>query len=229
LTALAGRRLVVFDLDGTLVDSAADLASAVNAMLERLAPGTPPLSEAEVRAFIGEGARVLVGRSLHRSGLPHPPEDALPVFMECYRARLLDRTRPYPGVVEALDALAGHTLAVLTNKPGDLSRALLEGLGLGPRFARVYGGDDLPRKPDPAGLHRLMAESALAAASTVMVGDSAVDVMTGRAAGVFTVGVTYGFAPASFAAHPPDALLDDLRALPQVLESPAGPGASRLC
>jgi len=229
VTARPGRRLLVFDLDGTLVDSAGDLAAAVNAMLARLAAGTPPLSEAEVRGFIGEGARLLVGRSLARAGLTERPEDALPVFLDCYRAGLLDRTRPYPGVVEALDALAGHTLAVLTNKPGELSRALLEGLGLARRFARVYGGDDLPRKPDPAGLHRIMAETGLGAPSTVMVGDSAVDVLTGRAAGVLTVGVSYGFAPGSFATHPPDVVLDDLRALPHVLTGLAGTDPSRLC
>jgi phosphoglycolate phosphatase len=229
LTALRGRRLVVFDLDGTLVDSAGDLAASVNAMLERLAPGTHPLPELVVRGFIGEGARLLVSRSLDRALLPHAPDDALAVFLDCYRARLLDTTRPYPGVVEALDALAGHTLAVLTNKPGDLSRALLAGLGLGGRFARVYGSGDLPRKPDPAGLARLMAETGAGAASTVMVGDSAIDVLTGRAAGVFTVGVRYGFAPHSFRAHPPDVLLDDLRALPHVVAGLGGTAASRLC
>jgi phosphoglycolate phosphatase len=215
---------VVFDLDGTLVDSAADLCAAVNGMLQRLAPGTPPLPEADVRAFVGEGARLLVARSLARAGRAEQPEDALPVFLECYRARLLDRTRPYPGVPETLEALAGHTLAVLTNKPGDLSRAIVEGLGLGGRFARVYGSGDLPRKPDPAGLVRIMSETGFDAASTVMVGDSAVDVLTGRAAGVLTVGVSYGFAPGSLREHPPDVLLDDLRALPQVVEGLAGTG-----
>jgi phosphoglycolate phosphatase len=215
-------RLVVFDLDGTLVDSAADLAAAVNEMLQRLVPGAPALSEAEVRSFIGEGARLLVRRSLAHAGLPHRPEDALPVFLDCYRGRLLDRTRPYSGVPETLDALAGHTLAVLTNKPGDLSRAIVEGLGLGPRFACVYGSGDLPRKPDPAGLVRIMAETGFERASTLMVGDSAIDVLTGRAAGVLTVGVSYGFDPAGLRAHPPDVLLDDLRALPAVVEGLGG-------
>ncbi|HVR69386.1 MAG TPA: HAD-IA family hydrolase [Vicinamibacteria bacterium] len=222
MTAGPPPRLVVFDLDGTLVDSAADLAAAVNAMLARLAAGTPPLSEAQVRGFIGEGARLLVRRSLAHAGLPHRPEDALPVFLECYRARLLECTRPYPGVAETLDALARHTLAVLTNKPGDLSRAIVEGLGLGARFARVYGGGDLPRKPDPAGLVRIMVETGFEPASTVMVGDSAVDVLTGRAAGVLTVGVSYGFDPDGLRAQPPDVLLDDLRALPRVVEGLAG-------
>jgi phosphoglycolate phosphatase len=207
----------VFDLDGTLVDSARDLATAVNEMLGRLAPGTPPLSEAEVRGFIGEGARLLVARSLQRAGLPHDPAHALEVFLDCYRAHLLDTTRPYPGVAETLDALAGHSLAVLTNKPGDLSRAIVDGLGLGGRFARVYGGGDLPRKPDPAGLTRLIAETEASAGSTMMVGDSAIDVLTGRAAGVLTVGVRYGFAPESLRATPPDVMLDDIRTLPGLL------------
>jgi phosphoglycolate phosphatase len=211
-------RLVVFDLDGTLVDSARDLAAAVNEMLARLSPGTPRLPEAQVRGFIGEGARLLVSRSLTRAGLPHPPDEALSVFMDCYRGRMLHTTRLYPGVAEVLDTLTGHALAVLTNKPGDLSRAILDGLGLGGRFALVYGGDELPRKPDPGGLVRIMAETGQEPASTVMVGDSAIDVQTGRAAGVLTVGVRYGFAPESLRAHPPDVLLDDLRGLPAVVE-----------
>jgi phosphoglycolate phosphatase len=171
-----------------------------------------------VRRFIGEGARLLVSRSLTRAGLPHPPDDALPVFLDCYRARMLDTTRLYPGVAAALDSLAGHALAVLTNKPGDLSRAILDGLGLGARFAPVYGSGDLPRKPDPAGLLRIMAETGFAPAATLIVGDSAIDVQTGRAAGVLTVGVRYGFAPDSFRAHPPDVLLDDVRGLLAVVE-----------
>jgi phosphoglycolate phosphatase len=184
-------------------------------MLERLSPATPRLPAEEVRGFIGEGARLLVSRSLRRAGLPHDPDEALVVFLDCYRARMLDTTRLYPGVAETLDALAGHTLAVLTNKPGDLSRAIVDGLGVGGRFARVYGsGDGLPRKPDPTGLATIIAETGSSPAATLMVGDSAVDVRTGRAAGVLTVGVTYGLAPESLRETPPDILLDDVRALP---------------
>ena len=211
------RRLIVFDLDGTLVDSARDLAAGVNDMIARLSPGTAPLTEPEVRAFIGEGARLLVARSLAHRGIAHDPDEALGVFLERYRLRMLETTRPYPGVVEALQALSGCTLAVLTNKPGDLSRAIVDGLGLSHCFARVYGSGDVPRKPDPAGLRRLMQETGHAPADTLMVGDSGVDVLTGRAAGVRTVGVTFGFAPASLREHPPDALLDDLRALPALV------------
>jgi phosphoglycolate phosphatase len=186
-------------------------------MLARLAPGTAPLSLDEVRGFIGEGARLLVARSLAHRGLGHAPDEALGVFLECYRARMLETTRPYPGVLEALDALSGHALAILTNKPGDLTRAIVDGLGLAPRFALVYGSGDVPRKPDPAGLVRLMAETQTRAADTVMVGDSAVDVKAARAAGVRAIGVTYGFAPDTLRAHPPDALVDDLRALPRLV------------
>jgi phosphoglycolate phosphatase len=208
-------RLVVFDLDGTLVDSSADLAAALNDTLDRLRPGTPPLAEAQVRAMIGDGALTLIARGLRAASLPDVPQDALPVFLECYRGRLLAETRLYPGVRDTLDALAPRHLAVLTNKPGDFSRAILEGLGVARYFTRVYGGGDLPaKKPDPIGLRRLLEETASEPAATVMVGDSAIDVRTGRAAGVRTVGVRYGFDPEGLRQEPPDLLLDDLRELP---------------
>jgi phosphoglycolate phosphatase len=208
----------VFDLDGTLVDSSEDLADAVNAALATLAPGTPPLPIPLVRSLIGSGARSLVARSLAAAGLERAVDEALPVFIDHYRGRLLVKTRPYPGVAETLDRLADRALAVLTNKPGDMSRAILAGLGLLPRFFRVYGGGDLPtRKPDPAGLGRLLDEAGVPAEEAVIVGDSAIDVRTGRAAGVASVGVTYGFDAESFSADPPDFLVDDLRALPDRL------------
>lgn len=210
--------LVVFDLDGTLVDSSADLAGGVNAMLARLAPGTPAIPVETVRAFIGSGARVLVARSLEHAGVAVPAEDALPVFLEEYGKRLTDHTRFYPGVEDALARLSGCTLAVLTNKPGDMSRRILEALGAGSRFFRVYGGGDLPaRKPDAAGLVKLMEEAGAPPRQTVMVGDSAIDVRTGRAAGAVTVGVTYGFDPDSLAAEAPDAVLHSLSDLPDFM------------
>lgn len=211
-------RLLVFDLDGTLVDSMEDLTTAVNAALAAVAPGAWPLPRARVRALIGSGARNLVARSLAAAGLEHPVDDVLPIFLERYRGCLLDKTRPYPGVPEALDRLADRTLAVLTNKPGDMSREILAGLGLLPRFFRVYGAGDVPgKKPDPAGLHLLLAEAHVPAREAVIVGDSAIDIRTGRAAGVYSVGVSYGFDPESFAADPPDLLVDDLRALAEGL------------
>jgi len=213
--------LVVFDLDGTLVDSAADLASAVNATLARIAPTAPPLPLDRIRSFVGHGAGTLVARSLEEAGLPHRPEDVLSLYLEVYRGRMLETTALYPGVAEALDALRGHALAVLTNKPGDMSRAILEGLGVASRFARICGPEDVPRrKPDPAGLLWLMADAGVGPRATAMVGDSPVDVRTGRAAGVLTVGVSYGLDPEGLRAEPPDAMLDDLRGLPGVLRGP---------
>jgi phosphoglycolate phosphatase len=213
--------LVVFDLDGTLVDSAGDLAASVNAALERLAPGIPPVPLEKVRTFIGEGAGTLVARTLAAAGVNVSTEVALPVFLECYRARLLDTTVLYPGVLEALDALRDRTLAVLTNKPGEMSRRILDGLGVADRFARIWGAGDVPaKKPDPAGLRMLLHEAEIPLAAAVLVGDSAIDVRTGRAAGVLTVGVTYGLDPTSLEAVPPDVLIGDLRELAPRLSPP---------
>jgi phosphoglycolate phosphatase len=207
-------RLVVFDLDGTLVDSSRDLATGVNRALRRVAPLAPSLPEEVVRSFIGSGARILITRSLAAAGLTHPVDEVLPVFLEEYARCLLDETRLYPGAEEALDGLGGRTLAVLTNKPGDMSRTILAGLGVGDRFFRIYGAGDVEtRKPDPGGLLRIASEAGIEPGAAVMVGDSAVDVRTGRAAGTLTVGVTYGFDRASFRDDPPDLLVSRLTEL----------------
>ncbi len=217
---MTARALIVFDLDGTLVDSSRDLADGVNAALHRIDPAALTLDLETVRSFIGSGARNLVAKSLVHAGMAVPPPDALPVFLEEYERRLTAHTRFYPGVEETLDRLAAHPLAVLTNKPGDMSRRILDALGAGARFFRVYGGGDLPsRKPDPEGLLRLMAESMATPRTTVMVGDSSIDVRTGRAAGAWTVGVRYGFDPESLVSEPPDALFDRIDELPAFVES----------
>jgi phosphoglycolate phosphatase len=206
--------LLVFDLDGTLVDSAADLRTAVNAALQEAAPGAAMLSEAEVRSFIGSGARMLIERSLVAAGATRTAEDVLPLFLEAYRGCLLDETRPYPGVLEALEELRPRRFAVLTNKPGDMARTLLRGLGIAGRFLRIAGGGDFPKhKPDPAGLLQILSEAGATPQQSAMVGDSGVDVATGRAAGVFTVGVSYGFDLATLRTTPPDLMIDDLRSL----------------
>jgi phosphoglycolate phosphatase len=217
--ALAGPvELVVFDLDGTLVDSSRDLADSVNAALARLAPLAPPLALETVRAFVGSGAALLIGRSLAAAGVPRPVEELLPLFLEEYSRRLLAHTRLYPGVREALDGLAGRRLAVLTNKPGEMSRAILAGLGVADRFLRILGADDVPaRKPDPAGLLGLLSETGTPAGRALIVGDSELDVLTGRNAGVRCVGVRYGFDPAGLERAAPDVLLGDLRELPRLL------------
>ncbi len=213
--------LVVFDLDGTLVDSAGDLAAAVNATLRHFSPATPPIPLEKVRAFVGDGAAMLVARTLAAAQVDVSKEVALPVFLECYEARLLDTTVLYPGVQESLDALRDRTLAVLTNKPGAMSRRILEGLGVAGRFARICGAGDVPaKKPDPAGLRMLLGDTGIPPSAAVLVGDSAIDVRTGRAAGVRTVGVTYGFDPASLEMSPPDVLIGDLRDLAARLGPP---------
>ncbi|MFI5182772.1 MAG: HAD family hydrolase [Vicinamibacteria bacterium] len=213
------RKLIVFDLDGTLVDSLADIASALNGTLARLSPGAPRLSRDAVRSLVGHGAWELVARALPLAALDVPVEKALALFRDIYRAGLLDETRPYPGVVVGLDRLRSRTLAVLTNKPGDLSRSILEGLGLADRFIRIYGGGDVAgKKPDPEGLARLLAETGTRASEGLMVGDSAVDVRTARNAGVGAVGVSYGFDPSGLAAEGPDLIVDSLEALADRLE-----------
>jgi phosphoglycolate phosphatase len=202
-------RLLVFDLDGTLVDSSRDLATATNAALRRVAQDTPLVPLEKVRAFVGNGAGVLIEKSLRHAGIDRPVDDVLPVFLECYEGCLLDATLPYPGVPAALEALADVTLAVLTNKPGPLARKLLGGLGLARHFDRIWGaGDVAARKPDPAGLLRLVTELEATPGETWMIGDSPVDVRTGRAAGVRVAGVTWGLAPDELRRETPDRLIE---------------------
>jgi phosphoglycolate phosphatase len=207
-------RLLVFDLDGTLIDSVDDLAAAVNSTLAELAPGTAALPVPLVRALIGQGAAKLVERGLRRAGLAHDVAEALPLFLRHYEAGLLDRTRLYPGVAEGLAELGGYTLAVLSNKPGPLCRAILEGLGVASRFARIWGaGDFAGRKPDPGPLLSLIEELGASRGETLMIGDSAIDVLTARAAGVAVYAVTWGLDPASLDATPPDRLIASLSEL----------------
>ena len=184
---------LVFDLDGTLVDTKDDLAEAVNVTLRTL--GLPPEDPRRLWSYVGHGARVLLERALGpaRAQLIEP---ALAVFMPWYREHLLDRSAVYPGLAATIETLAGDGIvfSVLTNKPEVMSRAIVDGLGLGERFPRVIGGDTLGvKKPDPTGLLRLIDEAAVPSARTLMVGDSAIDVATGRNAGVATCGVLWGF------------------------------------
>lgn len=182
--------VVAFDLDGTLVDSATDLASAASALAVAL--GGRPLSRAEVIAMVGEGAPVLVRRVLTAAGLDPQTPGALEQFLSIYDARLLDTTDLYPGMVAALDALDPLlALAVLTNKPRQPAERILDALGVRDRFLEVVGGDGpLPRKPDPAGLVSLRVHGG---GPMVLVGDSPVDAETARRAGVPFVLAAYGF------------------------------------
>jgi len=209
---------VAFDLDGTLIDSRADLTAAVNHVLRRL--GLAELPPVILYRYVGDGARVLVERAL---GSDHQDRLAagIEAFMAYYAAHLLDATRPYPGVEEALAALAARGVAcsVLTNKPEAMSRAILEGLGLATRFVGVLGGDSLPvRKPDPAGLERLRALTATARERMLLVGDSGIDVRTARAGGVAFCGVAWGLAPETLEAAQPERIITHPRELVAVVE-----------
>ena len=212
--------LLVFDLDGTLVDSQKDLTDAVNAT--RAWMGLGPLPPENVSRYVGNGAPVLVQRALPDAG----EEDwsrGLKYFLEYYREHMLDSTRLYPGVQEALDKLhdAQVPLAVLTNKPIGFSQQMLKRLGLDLHFFRVYGGNSFPeKKPNPMGLEALIAESGVERDRTVMIGDSAVDVQTARNAGVRACGVSWGFQPETFVATPPDFLIDDPRELVERILAP---------
>jgi phosphoglycolate phosphatase len=181
-------RLAVLDLDGTLLDTLDDLADSVNAGLASV--GLPPRRRAEIARFVGEGTRLLLDRAVApRHDLLEP---ALSAWWTHYRAHCLVHTRPYPGIPGLLTR-SGRRLAVHTNKPGSLARQILAGLGLLERFAIVCGGDEAPRKPDPAGTLGIMRRLGARPAETVFIGDSPTDVRTARAAGVRMVGVAWGF------------------------------------
>jgi phosphoglycolate phosphatase len=186
-------RLITFDLDGTLIDSVKDLTDAANALLAEL--GGPPLPDEAVARMVGEGAAVLVRRALTAAGIDPGTPAALERFLDLYDARLLANTRVYPTTMEMLVKLAErHRLAVLTNKPAAASERILEGLGIRERFHAVIGGDTpFGRKPNPAGLLHLVETAGVAPASTLLVGDSRVDLETARRAGTRICLARYGF------------------------------------
>jgi phosphoglycolate phosphatase len=187
------RCLIVFDLDGTLIDSRLDLAESTNEMLESY--GARPRPVDDIARMVGEGARILVERALAAAGLDPAEPDALNRFRVIYDRRLLGHTRPYQGIPAVVEhAARAGTLAVLTNKPEPPTRRLLEAFDLARSFPRVIGGDSgFPRKPDPAGLGHLMADAGCPAEQTLLVGDSMIDVETARSAGVEMCVAMYGF------------------------------------
>jgi phosphoglycolate phosphatase len=226
-----GIRLLVFDLDGTLIDSRLDLIHSINAMLRHL--GRPELDGSIIASYVGDGAPTLVRRAL--GGVPDEAlmRSALEYFLGYYRQHKLDHTTLYEGVPDTLSRLV-HTadgvlanreallMAVLTNKPVNPSRDIVQALGLGHFFIRIYGGNSFPtKKPDPQGALSLLAETGVAPEESLMIGDSSVDVLTGRNAGMWTCGVTYGFAPQSLQEVTPDVLLDRPRELVQLFGAAA--------
>jgi len=201
--------LLVFDLDGTLVDSTLDLANSVNAT--RVNMGMQPLPVATVASYVGNGAPVLIRKAIGPEADEETIDVALTYFLSWYRDHILDNTLPYPGVIEGLDEAlkAGHKMAVLTNKPVRPARAICEGLGMGSYFRSIYGGDSFPlKKPDPMGLRSIMEEAGARPEETLMIGDSRVDVQTARNAGAWSLGCAFGFGPQNLMETPPDVVVD---------------------
>lgn len=209
---------LVFDLDGTLIDSKSDLVTAVNATRRWL--GRDPLPADLVSSYVGDGMQKLVERAMGEGFTGAQIEQAMAFFLEYYRQHMLDHTVAYPGVREGLEALRARPLAVLTNKPVKFSRAILDGLGLSGFFRQIYGGNSFERKkPDPTGLQALLTEFQLSPRQAMLVGDSVIDVETARNAGTWVAGVTYGLGSDKLHDLPPDILLDSLADLPKMLAS----------
>jgi phosphoglycolate phosphatase len=209
-------KLLVFDLDGTLIDSAQDLCNSVNATLEHF--GHPSLKDTEIAGFIGDGALMLVRRAFAEAYGGPVDEEFLQAgyrfFLDYYRAHKLDFTYAYEGVIESLHALKTlhhqpRTMAVLTNKPVRPAQDICAALGLAPYFLHIYGGNSFStKKPDPEGLNSLIAEAGATPEQTVLIGDSHVDVLTARNAGAWSIGCTFGLSPDSLTTTQPDVLVD---------------------
>jgi len=229
-------KLLVFDLDGTLIDSAQDLCNSVNSTLREF--HFEPLPDPSIASFVGNGAPMLMRRALALATNATPEsvseklfQDAYAFFLQYYREHKLDFTYAYEGVLDALRALhelhdqpSGMTrvMAVLTNKPVRPARGICEGLGLANYFLHIYGGDSFPvKKPDPSGLRSLMEETGALPEETVMIGDSMVDVQTARNAGAWALGCAFGFGPQNIMQTPPDILVDSASEWTQALTSAA--------
>jgi phosphoglycolate phosphatase len=220
-------RLLVFDLDGTLIDSRLDLIHSVNAMLQHI--GRPALDGHVIASYVGDGAPALVRRAIGDTNDEALFRAAMEYFLGYYRIHKLDHTTVYAGMAETLAGLADPSrgnpsngvrrqMAVLSNKPVNPSRDIVQALGLGEFFVRIYGGNSfLTKKPDPLGVQTLLHETGVAADEALIIGDSSIDVLTGRNAGMWTCGVTYGFAPHSLEEVPPDVLIETPRELGELL------------
>jgi phosphoglycolate phosphatase len=207
-------KLVIFDLDGTLIDSRLDLVHSVNAALRHI--GRPALPDDVIASYVGDGAPILIQRALGGEAVDDATvRQGLQFFLSYYREHKLDHTTIYGGIKEALAAVQRASngyprkMAVLSNKPVGPSRAIVEALGLGQFFGQIYGGNSFAtKKPNPEGARKLLEETGVRPEEAAIVGDSHVDVETGRNGGLWTVGVSYGFAPEMLKDSLPDALVD---------------------
>jgi phosphoglycolate phosphatase len=208
--------LLIFDLDGTLADTKADLTEAVNNALQRL--GRSPLSMERVCECVGDGVHTLLSRALgsaHRDVV----DTGVRFFREYYAVHLLDQTRLYPGVQETLEHFQGKRKAIVTNKPLDFTLRILKGLGIEVHFELVLGGDStVERKPHPEPARKILSSTGVQARLAAVIGDSPADIEMAKQAGIYSVGVTYGLRPAAVVQGAgPDLLLDDIRKLQQYL------------
>ena len=216
--------LLIFDLDGTLIDSQRDLANSVNAMLGHF--GRKELSHEVIATYIGDGAPMLIRRALGDPDDGQYMHAALDFFLHYYREHKLDNTTLYPGIRQALEAVrwaenGGRRIerkfAVLSNKPVRPSTQILEGLGLRDMFVQVYGGNSFPtKKPDPMGANKILEETRKRPEESIIIGDSEIDVITARNAGTWSCGVNYGFRPDTLKVVPPDVVIDHPNELPLV-------------
>jgi phosphoglycolate phosphatase len=219
-------KLVIFDLDGTLIDSRLDLVHSVNAALRHI--GRDPLPDEVIASYVGDGAPILIQRALGGEAVDEAVvRRGLQFFLSYYREHKLDHTTVYAGIHQSLAAIQRgsnglpRTMAVLSNKPVGPSRAIVELLGLGSFFAQIYGGNSFPsKKPDPEGARQLLKELGVRPEQAVIVGDSHVDVETGRNAGMWSVAVSYGFAPHTLQDSHPDVLVDSPQELVEVFGRP---------
>ena len=209
-------RALIFDLDGTLIDSKRDLIRSVNAMLHQM--GREQIHEDTISGYIGHGAPRLVSQALGINATEAERERALKFFLVYYEDHKMDSTCAYPGVPEVLQQLAAFPMAILTNKPVRISVRILETLGLAKYFSAVYGGNSFEtKKPDPFGAQTILREFGAAPLEAILIGDSEVDVQTARNAGTLAAAVNYGFGAHDRAAHPADIYLNRLTDLVQLL------------
>jgi phosphoglycolate phosphatase len=215
--------MIVFDLDGTLVDTAPDLISALNYVLAR--EGLPPVPLQQARTMIGQGARRLIERGLELEGREMSMAEVTRLttdFIDYYAAHIADESRPFEGLIEALDLLEarGHRFAVCTNKLEWLSKLLLDQLGLTPRFAAICGADTFGvSKPDPVILQQTVARAGGKMSSVIMVGDAGPDIGVARRAGIPVIGVEFGYTEVPIADLKPDLLISHMRQLPAAIET----------